>query len=363
MKKILVHAYCKQNIGDDMFVLSLADRYPDVLFYIRLEDEFKKAFEDRKNIIRIDKNDPKTRLRYICCHNRILNQLSSGFLYNGFVKIGGSIFMEPLNWEKKKPFSPIIAKVINKKKFVIGANFGPYYTQEFLERAKSSLKYYRGVCFRDKYSANLFEGIKSVNFAPDILFGGYKYPEPQNGYAVGISVIKPVRKLLNEKFAEKYYETIADVCSQLVKSDIHVKLLGFCRDEGDDEAIEHILEKMCDTNLVESVIYDGNVDQMLSEMNDCEYIIASRFHAMIFGFAMNKKVLPAIYSIKQKNVLEDCGFNGMCWNLLDEESPSPEFLIEKMMGNPVLYNLNRYVIESEGQFVFLDDFLGGSHEK
>ena len=39
MKKILVLAYLRNNLGDDLFVEQLINRYPDTKFFIRVIGE------------------------------------------------------------------------------------------------------------------------------------------------------------------------------------------------------------------------------------------------------------------------------------------------------------------------------------
>ena len=51
MKKVFVHAYCRQNLGDDMFVLRLLRRYPDVKFYAAVDPRYRTAFASENNLI------------------------------------------------------------------------------------------------------------------------------------------------------------------------------------------------------------------------------------------------------------------------------------------------------------------------
>ena len=82
MKKILVFAYLRNNVGDDLFVVELLTRYPNHIFYINvLEEKYGKPFKKYKNAI-IQKVDEEN-------FNGI--EIES---YDGFVYIGGSIFME-----------------------------------------------------------------------------------------------------------------------------------------------------------------------------------------------------------------------------------------------------------------------------
>ena len=47
MKKVFVYAYMAQNLGDDLMVRILCDRYPRVQFNLYADNFYKKAFKDK----------------------------------------------------------------------------------------------------------------------------------------------------------------------------------------------------------------------------------------------------------------------------------------------------------------------------
>ena len=345
MKKAFIHAYCQQNLGDDMFVKTLVRRYKNVKFIMRTEPEYSEAFLAEPNLILKNKQ-----------RQSVLERIKHAFFYDAFIKIGGSIFMEPKNWRYKKPFAAWQCKILNRNKFIVGANFGPYYTKGFYDRAYSSLRYYRGICFRDSQSYELFSSLSQVMCAPDILFGYPNYPEIIKGNGVGISVIYPERKLLPYEVTESYYEALAIFADSLIEFGIPVRFLGFCRAERDDEAISCVLAKMKYPWQAESFIYNGKVSAFLERINECETIIASRFHAMIIGFALKKKVLPVIYSSKQLNVLCDLGFTGPICNLLKDKITA-EQIMEVFDKIPTVKGVEALACESKKQFLWLDKIL------
>ncbi|KIR02076.1 putative transferase [Lachnospiraceae bacterium TWA4] len=59
--------------------------------------------------------------------------------------------------------------------YILGANFGPYYTEEYLKAMAKVFEKAEDVCFREKYSYQLFQNNR-VRYAPDILF---TYPMPK----------------------------------------------------------------------------------------------------------------------------------------------------------------------------------------
>lgn len=50
MKRIYVQAYCQSNLGDDLFVLHLARRYPETEFYLYAVGDNQKAFLSQSNL-------------------------------------------------------------------------------------------------------------------------------------------------------------------------------------------------------------------------------------------------------------------------------------------------------------------------
>ncbi len=346
MKKVFLHAYCQQNLGDDMFVLRMLRRYPKVRFYATVEPQYRKALAAETNLVMLPRKKS----------NRLVEQLTHRFRYDAFIKLGGSIFMEPKDWKQKGTFPVWQCKLLNANKFIIGANFGPHYTDAFLKRAYSSLRFYRGVSFRDRASYTLFQDIPQACYAPDLLFQ-YDYPAAKQGRGVGISVIAPQRKLPEGLTDEQYYSAMARLADHYLEQGEPVRLLGFCEAERDAEAMEEIRQRMTHAGKAEIVLYDGDIDKMLCAMNDCDKIIAARFHAMVIGFALGKKVLPVIYSHKQTHVLEDLGFGGRIWDLRKAELLTPDEAQAACENAPMVEGIAELAGRSDEQFARLDEFL------
>ena len=352
MKKVYVHAYCRQNLGDDLFIKILVRRYPDVHFRINAPEEYRKAFLDEKNV-----SFPHTQRRKLF-QSWLAEQLIATVCYSAYVKIGGSIFMEPHNWKVKKPYPQWLRKRMNRKKYVIGANFGPYYTPEFLEFARANLSNYAGVCFRDQYSYQLFENKKKIRYAPDVLFGYHLLSKPCRGKGVGISVVAMEKKMDVDQYAPIYYHTLAQVCDELIRDGVPVCLFAFCKAEGDVQAIQTILKQMDTPEKVEVCTYQGDSEAFLDRLNDCQQIIATRFHAIILGYLMQKPVFPIIYSPKQTHVLNDLNMK-TGWNLYAGEMMTATAIVAECLDCSTISKEKIAQLEkdAQAQFYFLDNFL------
>lgn len=351
-KRIVVRAFLQQNLGDDMFVRMLVRRYPDHRFCIAASPA-DSAFLSREANVRL-MSGGQFLLR------RLAGKIAPGVVRqermkrmrraDAVVKIGGSVFIEYPGWENA------VSEIPNPNYYIIGANFGPFSTQEFVLKKKKSIARSKDCCFRDSASYELFRDLPQVRVAPDILWAYPDYPDREVGQGVGISILnlKAFHGLGDR--TESYERGIARICDRCCEAGERVTLFGFCRKDGDEEAVSRILSYRKTSGTIDAVYYDGDIPAFLSALNRVETLYASRFHAMILGFAMHKKVIPIIYSIKQVNALADLGFTGACWSILDSEPLHDDVLFGE--GQRLSDDAVRELQErARGQFSGLDEFL------
>lgn len=355
MQKIYIIAYSCLNLGDDLFIQTLIRRYPKVNFYLYTAPKYFTPFVMEPNL-----RSPSFLLYYAIAILKKMKLLGKYAERNYFqnklhnvVRIGGSIFIEPLNWEKDLTLD---CQSNKSKTFYIGANFGPYDSEEYYYAIKKQIADACDCCFRDTYSYELFQDLPSVRVAPDVLFGYKHFPEPQVGKGIGISVISLDNREKLQFMKEQYYETIAQFCEECKRKSIPVTLFSFCKQEGDEEAIEKILAIVKNRSGIEVCTYNGNIESFIDKLNECEYILATRFHAMILGWCMGKKVLPVIYSKKQTNVIEDVGYSGYKWNILAGNRYDARQLLDDCINNSRL-NIEKMAMNAEKQFNGLDCFI------
>ena len=131
--------------------------------------------------------------------------------------------------------------------------------------------------------------------------------------------------------------------------------MSFCKYEGDLEAIcqiKRILPQDCN---VDYFSYEDNIEEALDIIANSEYIIATRFHAMILGWLYNKPTLPIAYSEKMTNVMKDVGYSGMYIDFSRLENLDFCKVYEDFKINSV--DISKQVINSERHFQELDKFL------
>lgn len=335
---IYLIAYTKQNLGDDLFTSMLISKYPNVNFDINIEktcygDSFKKY--SNVNIINKKRNLEEIEITK----------------YDAIVYIGGSIFMEQKNGlYKLREINKFIkeAKKKNIPFFYINCNFGPYTTNEYLELARDTFSYCEDVCFRDKYSYDLFKDIKNVRYIPDLVLSYELNNLPKKENTVGISVIDlSIREELKE-LENEYIQTLKNNIEDYQRSGKIVYLFSFCEYEGDENTIKKIENYIIDKEKLKIVKYIGNIEEFLNIYSQMEYMICARFHSMIISANLKQKVMVLSYSDKITNVIKDLEFPYTIKNFNDKILALGDFKIAET---------NNLKNESEKQLSKLDEFL------
>lgn len=351
--KILLDMYLNKNLGDDLFLKIISERYDNCSFVIQplcnyKKNELPKNVESIRNII----------TRFL---NVLGNHFHKSFVTNYlkkkcdyYITLGGSMFIENNN---KNIDSSLYNKYfkINKPYFIIGSNFGPYKTNKYYTSYHKVFKDAKDVCFRETYSKKLFSDLKNVRSASDLVFSldtsNYK---KTNEKKVTISIIDLENREELKGYSISYKNKIISIIEYFQSKKYSINLMSFCKSEGDEKAINDIYLNCINKSNINIINYNGNIDEALNILSTSEYIIATRFHAMILGFLFNKKVLPIIYSEKTKNVLEDCNYKGTIIDIKKIDSNTTENEI-KQIGR--ISNIDMIRDKSEEQFKILDQYL------
>lgn len=323
MKRVFLYAYDRQNLGDDLFVHTITRRYPDVRFYMWTDKKNRKTYASLPNLKVIDGDSAFVRfLRKICpsLQSRYRSWLEKRC--DAVVYIGGSIFMEYPTWMQICNWWEYEAQI--RPLYVLGANFGPYHTEAYREKMAEIFGYCQDVCFRDRYSRELFLNVNTVRRSPDILFS---YPMPECAVKedqIFVSVINCAGRDGCHGLShhdERYVANMASLLRRLLDAGRKLVLASFCAEEGDEAGIRKILAAMgCEQDPSVRVLhYDGtNVEEITSAIAESGGVIATRFHAAILAISAKRPVLPIIYSDKTKHVLEDLGFTGIVYDLRED---------------------------------------------
>lgn len=293
-KKIYLKAYTRINLGDDLFIHIICSRYPDTNFYLKKCTPYTDVFYNIPNLVITDNVDNIT--------------------FDAIVYIGGSIFIENSlsSISRVKELKNEIIKD-NIPTYIIGANFGPYTSNEYFNVVKNKiLAHLKSITFRDTYSYNLFKEMDNVHYAPDVVFSlDYNTTKKIRKKEIGISVIHHLeREQLKENYFE-YINKLVEVSKYYISMGYIVKLISFCNYEKDMLTINDIINKLSDIerNSIKIYNYNGDVYDALKEIENLELLIATRFHSVVLGIKLNIPTIAVCYSDKVLNVLNDINFD------------------------------------------------------
>ena len=128
---------------------------------------------------------------------------------------------------------------------IIGCNFGPYYNDEYLQFYQSCFKEAKWVCFRERYSYDLFKG-ENIAWGTDIVFSYNKnkiYIPAKKDY-IAVSTLNLNKDTGgNSQEADDFIQNIANAVNLLLNRGEHIILVGFCNAQGDNRINEEIYKK------------------------------------------------------------------------------------------------------------------------
>ncbi|MFC0476127.1 polysaccharide pyruvyl transferase family protein [Robertmurraya beringensis] len=364
MKKIFVEIYLMFNLGDDLFLDILAKKYPDCQFTVNYlgvnYDTFLSHYKNvnRRKYTLINKIGQKLRIT-----DSITNYSKIAEEHDALLFIGGSIFREEeYHRELYKDRNRLVKEFKKREKptFILGANFGPYYSKEFYEDYLAFFKLCDDVCFRDKYSYELYKSLEQVRYAPDIVFqlSAKPYMEISKKNRVGFSIIDVNHKKGLSHYEEEYISsTVKSICL-FVEKGYECYLMSFCENEGDLVTINKIKSKLDKKTIskVKTYNYTGDFEEAIQLISSLKIILAARFHANILALILGVGLISIIYSSKTTNMLKDLGIT----EVVTMDMLSLQFddsFLEKALNNKIqIKELPNY---SEGQFHKLESFIKG----
>lgn len=305
-KPVVVRAYINNNLGDDLFLYILAKRYSNQKFI---------AFSRTRSYL----NLPNLRIIYV---PRFLNKFVKLVTFNKIdmaypklknhpleVLIGGSMFIEGRSSENYLN--------TNKKNFYLGCNFGPYQTEDYLKKYYKIFSKVNDVCFRDKYSYDLFKTLTNVRMASDIVFSlpesdkTRPYIKNQESYVV-ISIMDFAQNNL-ETQEEEYLKFLHSVIKKFILQKYRIVLISFCKKDGDELGIRKVLGLQfteSERAQVDTYFYHGDIMEVLQLFKNATAVVGTRFHSTVLGLHFGIPTLPIIYSQKTKKMLASIRFAG-----------------------------------------------------
>ena len=361
MKKVFLKCIISDNLGDDLLIETVCKRYSHVQFLAVTPEKVKGPQIDNLKIVRINKTLYRI-IRKISLSVRDRSLVDEYYLAKNdvCVTVGGSIFMEDLRQLPSEDSGIKWYKNLKKRYYIIGANIGPYYSDEYVSSLKRNV--FSGacdVCLRDEKSFGLASEMNNVRMAPDIVFGcnldRYKNIREQKRAVISVINIHRKANQMSSPDPERYEDLIRSIINTMRDKQYAITLMSFCKSEGDEEAIDSILAGLSNKENIETIYYRGDVDSILKRIAEAKVIFGTRFHANVLGLLMHKTVIPIIYNDKTKNLLSDINFSGAFFdanNLLADE-------VNKLNDKALEYkhNITPYAGTANQHFRCLDEEL------
>lgn len=341
--QVFVHAFLAANLGDDLFVRLLCARYPQVDFTVAATDDYRSRFADIPNLTVHPTGDFEALVR------------SS----DAVVHIGGCCFVQ--HEDDFSAFLDVDRFLVENARqlFFAGGNFGPYTSPSYLEAYRDLFRRYAGITFRDQYSAGLFEGYPNVAYAPDMIFGYPTEVLPQRKQVLfsPILLVGRMGKRPLEQYTMAYQRFHVDAIRAFLHRGYNVVLASFCQGQGDENEIERLTDSLTVSELahVRTVFYRDTPDEVLHAFAESECVVATRFHAMVLGYAHSCKVLPLVYDQKTQKVLDDLG-NPPSLTLDALESTDAATVVDALIASEPL-DASELIRTSQGHFQFIDRAL------
>jgi colanic acid/amylovoran biosynthesis protein len=346
--RVFLNCVYKNNLGDDLFVYEICRRYPDTIFDVinyrgaSLKNKPNNLKDHRYGFRLYDF------IRKIGRLFRRRNIIDSYYIKKSdiVVTLGGSMFTELKNRKRQKIFDWYSG--LNKDLYILGSNIGPIYTAQYLDSLRRVIfSNAKSISLRDKESLKLADS-PVASYAPDIIWGCERSAESRIKKQAIVSIINCSKKASQMRSfnANKYRECIVSTINTLQKNGYKVVLYSFCKEEGDEEEIKAINERL--DSKAGIYCYNGNIEEALNLVGESEVVIGSRFHANILGFLFEKKVVPIIYNDKTRNLLKDLDFKGKYIDIENDIYPD----VKELLNNKPLPK-NRLSISEKSRNIIL----------
>lgn len=361
--KVYLFACIEKNIGDDLFVKLLCERYPHIDFIISDQARYGSLAEIPN--LHFSKNLSKRMWAMSLNPRHPVKKLVANLL-NAFytlttpkreiaVNIVGNAFknMEYTGDDQSRWIRSRIK--LAKRFYLISTNFGPYTDERWKTDFDAIFPQMADVCFRDEYSYHLFRHLPNVRFAPDAIISmGEQQKAASPEKRVVISLIDcafSARSVALQQASKTYEAKMVEVARKFLSEGYRVSFLN-SNTEQDRPACDRILSEL-DSSNVDVLDYDGRLDKVFELYQTATCVVATRLHTIVLAWLYRLPVVPVVYDIKVENLLCSCGFTADRYDIKNLESVSGEDIFASM--NNYDFVLSDAVIEAaNGQFCKID---------
>jgi colanic acid/amylovoran biosynthesis protein len=358
--RILLSAYLDSNIGDDLFVDQLADRYRDHQFDLICENPASLSIDLLRH----------QNIRTVGLKQALLELYS----FDVLVIVGGSIFQDIPAYYKydfRRNALVTLARILGKAVFIIGCNIGPIHSKVGERFTRYCFALANAVSVRDSASFALLEFWRCrtpYTMGSDLIFS-YPFklsrkisPQPRR---LGISVVN-----VNRPKAETalYVQKLAELARVHLHKGVGQEVTFFGFNGGGNgqndslpiAAIVRQLEAYHRQIKVQQYGPSVAISEFVESFVSCDYVVCSRFHSVVLALSFGIPFFPIVYSGKTLNLLHDIGYTGEVGHYLTMKDVDARAVLTELNRPERSLSVSRHYIESShSHFAALDHFIAG----
>lgn len=300
--KIILEAFFDNNFGDDLFIDTVFNRYPDAEFY---------AFWDTLHPAVLNKVQVMNRLHIRPGNCRIMEEEH----FDGYIMVGGDVFMNYGNYRER-----IIRMEAVKKQggFValLGFNLYAEYCEETLESLRTIMGLADVILPRDMATVERLRKIApeaKVQCTADMAFTAtYDTAKIDDREILGIAPRRKYQATDDDHAA--YCEAMAAIADGWLEAhpDGIARFLAFSAGSFDDAAVSReIIALMKYGARTEIVTHTGDISAFLEQLKNCTAMLPTRFHGLVFALIFNIPFVAIAYEVKLNQLLDELNYKGL----------------------------------------------------
>lgn len=312
MKKITIHFWANNNLGDDLLVANFINNTNFDAYKILISWPYfhPKTIQTKKAI----KSLLKKPVKFITDSSKYVKLPHKD---EHFIYIGGSMW--PEKWlDNKFRFFRNVSK--NFASFnIFNTNFSNYESDKSIVKINSLLEMTNSIIVRDSYSRKLIN-LKEFNF--------------DSVYSLKTNIPKKKRDqlIVSFTFSDEGFNNgdqndfknnkIILICDEIEKRKRDFKIINLIsfHDYKDVPVLSALKKELKSRNIKSKIIkYKGKPKKIIKIIGFSKYSIATRFHSIVLSILHKTEVFPISYDNKNLNHLKDINFSNEKWNKLNEK--------------------------------------------
>lgn len=304
--KIYLLSFVDTNFGDNLFIHTVATRYQEYDFYMVVNEEYRESYE---LLCKYEKNI-----------HLVSGQAIETFLtdMDGMLVVGGDMFGN----STYKTLREQISTIRKKGGFVVFLGISLFTKYSLRSKICQGLMFSKAnhIVVRESKTYSQIKKLMirtpiisstDMAFNTDVSVAGNM--DPHTG-TVGISVRKKIPRNSSDAYKQYCYGMANLAMKHLNESSQNtVRFLAFSKGVYDDEAVSREIMQLCPEEYrerMECISFDGDVENYILEIQKCEKLLCTRFHALVFAILLNKSFIPIIYEDKMTRLLDEVGYDG-----------------------------------------------------